>query len=196
MKIRAFLLSLIILGMISGSSKAYVYGYKKLYRKSTNTVVELLYDYHQPIADIIPREFYKLDLNTAIKKFYPTEQKFLEVLQKWEADSFECDLIWEKAAFPEFLSEVFIGMPPFLGIDKMKHVNYIPADNHRQYGFYKLFSVDESSRWKENCSSFSCIAKKHIQSPQPSLTKSSFFDPAPHKGKDTARIRIIYLAPL
>ncbi len=145
MQLRKCMVIPLLVGVFSGSTEAYVREYKKLYRENTRTTVDLMYDIHIPIPGMPVDQFLKLDPKIAQGKLYPTERKFLEIMRRWNASRYSCDLIWESPASHGFewtpTDSCFIGLTSFFQLWDMKHVRYIPADRHRNCGFNSLFPV-------------------------------------------------------
>ncbi|MBA2307553.1 hypothetical protein H0W26_05460 [Candidatus Dependentiae bacterium] len=167
MQLRKYILLILGVNAPVGVVKAYVYEYKKLYREATRTTIDLMYDLHEPVKGMTSEQFLALDKWTAEKKLYPTEQKVLEVLRRWNANRYKCEVIWESPASSDYrctpVNPCFIGLHSFFGIEKMPYIRYIPADRHRSCGFNSLFSVKD----------------KGVDMLRPNLTNCSFDDPAP-----------------
>lgn len=182
MNAKLFLFSLGIAGGVLRDSKAYVYGYKRIYRESTNTTVDLLYDIQIPVPDLTTEEFCALSCEEAKKKLYPTEQKILNFLQEWEKNGYACDLIWESAAskssytyyYPP-VTPCFLGLDTFFGLTSMKSLTFIPSNMHRTFGFFSLFEVlDDQGKRKFDYKEEGGELKYGYNA-----THCSFEDPAP-----------------
>lgn len=149
-----------VVGAFSSSTTAYVYEYKKLYRESTHTTIDLLYDIHVSVPHMSLEEFLKQTPKQAMKKLYPTEQKFLETLYTWEASGSRCDLVWETASCPEDpwnpVNPRFIVLHSFFKIWDMKYVRFIAADRNRKCGFNSLFPIASQGTLVYNSNGTGC----------------------------------------
>lgn len=164
---------LVFLGIsIPCSVKAYVYGYKKLYKKHTRTTIDLIYDTHVPIPQIGVEQFLKLDSQTALATLYPTEQKILRTIRRWEANRCGYDLIWETPSVSNYHwtpdTPCFIALPLFFHLLDMKYVRFISADRYRNCGFNTLFSLNNGAYQATNLTGCS------FDNPAPLSARSSF----------------------
>ncbi|MBA3752187.1 hypothetical protein H0X06_05365 [Candidatus Dependentiae bacterium] len=147
---KSYKIAALFIGMLnlSFSVDAFVYGYTKLYRGRTQTTVDLLYDVHIGVPHITIHDFFKLDLNYAKRKLYPTEQKCCDFLQEWGKDCRRMDLIWEASTcdyeYSTPRTPCFIGLAPFFKFDKISFICFISADRYRRTGFTSLFSITEN----------------------------------------------------
>ncbi len=176
MHIRNKMLVGMVLSALSHSARAYVYEYKKLYRESTRTMIDLLYDRHVSIPDVNIEQFLELDPKVAKKKLYLTEQKVLETLSTLSRNCSTCDLVWETASrSDDFWSPVnprFIVLHSFFRIGSMRNIRFIAADRHRKCGFISLFRVFDNGSLLNSFNSTGC----------------SFDDPIPLSSADSVRI--------
>ncbi len=163
------LASMALIISFSPSAQGYVIAYTKLYRKNTDTIVDLIYDCHMPSKEVKAAELHLLGPKLASHKLFPTEQKVLNLIRAWEKKGSECDLIWETAICDYWPPSIWclLTMASFFKLHKMKSVHFIPADYHRECGFNSLFALYE--RDTRLC-------------PQ-NLTGCSFDNPAPLSAK-------------
>ena len=183
MNLRLYIFLLSTIGCFIPYSKAYLYAYKRVFRESTNTTVDLLYDIHIPVPDITIEQFSALTREEAKKKLYPTEQKILHLFQEWERNGYTCDLIWESSGsrsshsyyyYPP-ATPYFLGLDTFFGLMDMRSIRFIHSDLHRIFGFFSLFEVINDK--EERCFSYKDMwgnLKYGLN-----FTNCSFEDPAP-----------------
>ena len=147
MKKNILMLSCFVLtASFSKSTYAYISGYTKLHRKNTGTVVDLIGHSYESLKRISVGELLLMGPECAFQRLFATEQKFLNSIRKWEAESTTCDLIWETALCDDWnLSARYfwclLSMPSFFKLTTMNYVHFIPANRHRDCGFNTLFNL-------------------------------------------------------
>ena len=132
MEKRALTGMLIVLAILfSRPLYGYICGYEKLYRKGTDTMVDLLFDQPESPPGVSAGELFLMGPQIAFPKFYTTEQILLECIRSWEAKSSAWDLIWETNPqdnwAPMLQSWYLLNMASFFKLSTLKHLRFIPS---------------------------------------------------------------------
>ena len=120
---------LLLAGLVVFSSSVYSYvgGLDHLYNPHTNTVIDILYDYHEPQVNLSAFDMATLPFNYLKPKLFQTEQRVLDafdVLNK-KAPGL-VDIVWEEG-IGKCGNSAFVGFPEQLVERQFTDLNVIPG---------------------------------------------------------------------
>ncbi len=124
---------ILLLGcMYSPFTRAYVYGYTRLYRPDTQTTVDLLYDVH--IKEAIRFKELADESYAGIKKrLFPSEKRVLEAFERLNRSSSSVAIVWESSRTLPWRSPYFVNYSDFLVAQRFLHLSFSHADSCRRH---------------------------------------------------------------
>ena len=159
--------------ILSSSTYPLITGYNHLYNRHSNTIVDILYDAHEPQAGLDAEGMKKLPFDRIKPKLYQTEQRLLDALDVLNKKApGQIDIVWEHGLY-ECGDSSFIGFPEQLVKNQYKHLTLISSDLCRD-AFQDL------------------LCQKGARTVKKELAGVSFANPMPVSDEDLAAICSTY----
>ncbi len=124
------LLSMLLL--LPSPAYAYVYGYTRLYRKDSQTTIDLLYDWHVGKKELSHEALRNHPLDTLRRKLFPTERRVQKALESIHARSNEpITLVWESAPHMKPRRPIYMSYGGRIIENRRPNCEYIHSDRWR-----------------------------------------------------------------